>query len=100
MASRSSYFYKSLNDKELLFHLRPSTMKSSKCIGDEHEIKKTFFFHINERFVGFVDLLCLFVYMGRIFFYGIHVVSGTIVKPCYLFGTLRIVERLYVEKGA
>ncbi|SFJ94053.1 hypothetical protein SAMN04487936_105297 [Halobacillus dabanensis] len=100
MAYGSSYFYKSLNGKELLFHSRPSTMKSSKCIGDEHEIKKTFFFHTDERFVGFVDLFRLFVHMGRIFFYGIHVVSRTIVKPCRLFGTFRIVERLYVEKRA
>jgi hypothetical protein len=75
-------------------------MNSSKCIGDEHEIKKTFFFHTDECFPGFVDLLCLFIHMGRILFHGIHVVVGTTVKLSCLFSSLRIVERLYVEKRA
>ncbi len=73
-------------------------MESSESNGDDIEIKKAFFFHINERVPGVTHVLCIFIYVGGFFFHGIHVFLATSVEPGRFDYAFYPMEHVYAEE--
>lgn len=82
----------------LLFAPRTSRIKSSESIGDDNEVKETFFFHTHECFSRITDLFCLFVHMGRFLIHGNHVVVGATGKFSRISYHFYPLECLYAEE--
>ncbi|MGP4078145.1 hypothetical protein [Halobacillus sp. K22] len=73
-------------------------MESSESNGDDIEIKKAFFFYINERVPWVTHVLCLFIYVGGFFFHGIHVFLAASAKPGGFDYAVYSMEHVYAEE--